>query len=116
MRLAPQFFPKRRPFCLGREHVWFVPFADALGCHRFDRLALWAGGARADEKLFIYNFSDYFAEDTVSNFAKRSGVDARVDFFDSLEVLETRLLAGEAVSMLPFQARPSASGSSNRVH
>lgn len=50
--------------------------------------------ARADEKLFIYNFSDYFAEDTVSTFAKRTGVDARVDFFDSLEVLETRLLAG----------------------
>ncbi len=57
--------------------------------------ALCAGnGARAGDKLFIYNFSDYFAEDTVSNFSKRTGIDARVDFFDSLEVLETRLLAG----------------------
>ena len=50
--------------------------------------------ATAQEKLFVYNFSDYFAEDTISAFSERTGIDARVDFFDSLEVLETRLLAG----------------------
>lgn len=55
--------------------------------------ALLSGVAQA-EQLFIYNFSDYFAEDTISNFVAETGVDARVDFYDSLEILETRLLAG----------------------
>ncbi len=50
--------------------------------------------AQAQDKLFIYNFSDYFAEDTVSDFQTRTGVETQVDFYDSLEVLETRLLAG----------------------
>lgn len=46
----------------------------------------------AAETLHIYNFSDYFAEDTISNFIAKSGIDTRLDLFDSLEVLETRLL------------------------
>ncbi|MGO4484830.1 polyamine ABC transporter substrate-binding protein [Rhizobium sp. 2TAF27] len=50
-------------------------------------------GAHATQ-LFIFNFSDYFAPDTISKFVEKTGIDARVDFFDSLEVLETRLLAG----------------------
>jgi putrescine transport system substrate-binding protein len=49
--------------------------------------------AHADQ-LFIYNFSDYFAPDTISKFIEKTGIDVRVDFFDSLEILETRLLAG----------------------
>ena len=57
-------------------------------------IGLSATAAFAQERLFIYNFSDYFAEDTISNFIERTAIDARVDFFDSLEVLETRLLAG----------------------
>lgn len=51
------------------------------------------GGASAQERLFVYNFSDYFADDTISDFIARTGIDTRVDYFDSLEVLETRLLA-----------------------
>ncbi|MFD1744999.1 polyamine ABC transporter substrate-binding protein [Rhizobium helianthi] len=53
-----------------------------------------SGGAAHAAQLFIYNFSDYFAKDTISNFQAQSGIDTRVDFYDSLEVLETRLLAG----------------------
>jgi putrescine transport system substrate-binding protein len=49
--------------------------------------------AHADQ-LFIYNFSDYFAPDTISKFIEKTAINARVDFFDSLEILETRLLAG----------------------
>jgi putrescine transport system substrate-binding protein len=56
-------------------------------------LLLSAASAHA-QQLFIYNFSDYFAPDTISNFVKKTGIDARVDFYDSLEILETRLLAG----------------------
>jgi putrescine transport system substrate-binding protein len=50
--------------------------------------------ALAKEQLFIYNWSDYFAEDTLSAFNKRTGIETRLDYFDSLEVLETRLLTG----------------------
>ena len=53
-----------------------------------------SGGIAQAEQLFVYNFSDYFAEDTISNFAAQTGIDTRVDYFDSLEVLETRMLAG----------------------
>ncbi|RKE79241.1 polyamine ABC transporter substrate-binding protein [Rhizobium sp. AG855] len=56
-------------------------------------LVMPAATAHADQ-LFIYNFSDYFAPDTISKFIEKTGIDARVDFFDSLEILETRLLAG----------------------
>ncbi|WP_208977143.1 MULTISPECIES: polyamine ABC transporter substrate-binding protein [unclassified Pannonibacter] len=45
-------------------------------------------------QVFVYNFSDYFAPDTISGFAATTGIDTRVDYFDSLEILETRLLAG----------------------
>ena len=56
-------------------------------------LAVPAADAHADQ-LFIYNFSDYFAPNTISKFIEKTAIDARVDFFDSLEILETRLLAG----------------------
>lgn len=69
-------------------------------CRIFNRLLaagsmffLSAAGAGA-QQLFIYNFSDYFAPDTISAFVERTKIDARVDYFDSLEVLETRMLAG----------------------
>ncbi|WP_315926613.1 extracellular solute-binding protein [Mesorhizobium sp. SP-1A] len=53
-----------------------------------------AAPAQADDALHIYNFSDYFAEDTISNFIAKSGIDTRLDLFDSLDVLETRMLTG----------------------
>jgi len=49
----------------------------------------------AEEKvLHIYNWSDYIAEDTVPNFEKETGIKVTYDTFDSNEVLETKLLAG----------------------
>lgn len=54
-----------------------------------------AGAAQAEEKLLnIYNWSDYIAEDTISNFEKETGIKVRYDVFDSNEVLEAKLLAG----------------------
>lgn len=72
------------------------PRCSQLRSLAFAALATLAGStsAFAADKLFVYNFSDYFAEDTVTNFAKRNGIEVRVDFYDSLDVLETRLLAG----------------------
>src|ERR1700752_4904004 len=51
--------------------------------------------AAPEEKvLHIYNWSDYIAEDTISNFEKETGIKVTYDTFDSNEVLETKLLAG----------------------
>ena len=46
------------------------------------------------EELFIYNWSDYIAEDTIANFEAETGIDVTYDVFDSNEVLEAKLLAG----------------------
>ena len=49
---------------------------------------------KAKEELFIYNWSDYIAEDTIANFQSEFGIDVTYDVFDSNEVLEAKLLAG----------------------
>jgi putrescine transport system substrate-binding protein len=55
------------------------------------------GAAAQEEKvLHVYNWSDYVAEDTVPNFEKQSGIKVTYDVFDSNDVLETRLLAGNS--------------------
>ena len=41
----------------------------------------------AKEELFIYNWSDYIAEDTIANFEEETGIDVTYDVFDSNEVL-----------------------------
>ena len=50
----------------------------------------------AKEELFIYNWSDYIAEDTIANFEAETGIDVTYDVFDSNEVLEAKLLAGNS--------------------
>ena len=47
-------------------------------------------------ELFIYNWSDYIAEDTIANFEAETGIDVTYDVFDSNEVLEAKLLAGKS--------------------
>ncbi|MBI2800395.1 MAG: polyamine ABC transporter substrate-binding protein [Gammaproteobacteria bacterium] len=47
-----------------------------------------------EQVLNIYNWSDYIAEDTIANFEKETGIKVRYDVFDSNEVLEAKLLAG----------------------
>jgi len=47
-----------------------------------------------NNKLFIYNWTDYIAEDTLSNFQAKTGIKVTYDVFDSNEVLESKLLAG----------------------
>lgn len=55
------------------------------------------GAAAEEEKvLHVYNWSDYIAEDTVANFEKQTGIKVTYDVFDSNDMLETRLLAGNS--------------------
>lgn len=51
----------------------------------------------ADEEkvLNIYNWSDYIAPDTISNFEKETGIKVRYDNFDSNETLHAKLVAGK---------------------
>ena len=57
-----------------------------------------AGGvATAQEMVLnVYNWSDYIAEDTIANFEERTGIKVNYDVFDSNEVLEAKLLAGNS--------------------
>ncbi|HKE44803.1 MAG TPA: polyamine ABC transporter substrate-binding protein [Steroidobacteraceae bacterium] len=56
-----------------------------------------APAASKEEKVLnVYNWSDYIAEDTVANFQKETGIKVNYDMYDSNEVLETKLLAGNS--------------------
>ncbi len=49
----------------------------------------------AESKLLnIYNWSDYIADDTISNFEKETGIKVRYDNYDNNEILQAKLVAG----------------------
>lgn len=50
--------------------------------------------ASESKVLHVYNWNDYIAEDTVAGFEKETGIRVIYDVFDSNEVLEAKLLAG----------------------
>ena len=54
-----------------------------------------APGARRQE-LHVYNWSDYIAADTVAKFEAETGIKVVYDVYDSNEVLEAKLLAGNS--------------------
>lgn len=51
-------------------------------------------GFAKDRKLYIYNWSSYIAPNTIANFEKQTGIKVIYDVFDSNEVLESKLMAG----------------------
>ena len=58
-------------------------------------LLMGATSAQARE-VRVYNWSDYIAEDTLSNFTSETGISVIYDVFDSNEVLEAALLSGRS--------------------
>ena len=57
----------------------------------------------------IYNWNDYFAEDTLQQFEKATGIKPVLDLYDSNETMEAKLLAGHSGYDLVFPtARPFA--------
>ena len=56
--------------------------------------SLSAAYAADDNKVNVWNWSDYIAADTVDNFKKDTGVDINYVLFDSNEMVEARLLSG----------------------
>jgi len=60
-------------------------------------LVLTSVASAAEEKILnVYNWSDYIAEDTIAKFEKKTGIKVNYDVFDSNEVLEAKLLAGNS--------------------
>src|SRR5215472_8770254 len=52
---------------------------------------------RAEEPvLHVYNWSDYIGPDTIAGFEKETGIRVTYDVYDSNEILEAKLLAGNS--------------------
>jgi putrescine transport system substrate-binding protein len=69
----------------------------ACGKKQDSQPAQQTGAAAGEEKvLHVFNWSDYIAEDTIKNFEAKTGIKVTYDVFDSNDVLETRLLAGNS--------------------
>ncbi|OHE81204.1 MAG: spermidine/putrescine ABC transporter substrate-binding protein PotF [Lysobacterales bacterium GWF1_69_6] len=69
----------------------------------------------APKVLNVYNWSDYIGEDTIANFEKETGIKVTYDVFDSNEVLEAKLMAGNTgydivVPSLTFLSRQIQAG------
>ncbi len=71
-----------------------------------------AGGADAgsgERVVYVYNWSDYIAEDTLENFEAETGIRVVYDVYDSNEMLEAKLMAGSSGYDVVFpSARPFA--------
>lgn len=76
-----------------------------LGC------VLWGQGMAREtpDVVHVYNWSDYFAEDTLREFQARTGIRPVLDVYDSNETLEAKLFAGDSGYDVVFPtARPFA--------
>ena len=68
-----------------------------------------------DKVLNVYNWSDYIVEDTIAGFEAETGIKVTYDVFDSNEVLEAKLMAGNTgydivVPSLTFLSRQVQAG------
>lgn len=70
-------------------------------------VAALAAPASASE-LAVYNWADYFGEATISGFEEATGTSVILDYFDSNEVLETKMLAGGSGYDVVFPAASNA--------
>ncbi len=54
-------------------------------------------GARDNENIVnVYNWADYIAPDTVKKFEAETGIKVNYDMYDSSEVVDVKLLAGQS--------------------
>jgi len=73
-------------------------------------------GAQATTKVLnVYNWSDYIGEQTIADFEAETGIKVNYDVFDSNEVLEAKLMAGNTgydivVPSLTFLSRQIQAG------
>ncbi len=55
-----------------------------------------AAMAEEEKILYVYNWSEYVTETTISNFEKETGIKVVYDVYDSNEILEAKLLSGKS--------------------
>ncbi|HQZ30686.1 MAG TPA: polyamine ABC transporter substrate-binding protein [Arenimonas sp.] len=68
-----------------------------------------ATGNSGDQVVYVFNWSDYVAEDTLANFEASTGIRVVYDTYDGNEILEAKLLAGASGYDVVFpSARPFA--------
>jgi putrescine transport system substrate-binding protein len=73
-------------------------------------------GRAGNRTVYVYNWSDYIAEDTIANFERDTGIRVVYDVYDKNETLETKLMAGASgydvvfPSARPFAARHIQAG------
>ena len=71
---------------------------------------------QAEETVHLYNWNDYFAEDTLQAFQKQTGIRPILDLYDNNDVLEAKLFAGKSgydvvfPTSRPFGARQIQAG------
>ncbi|MCX5579186.1 polyamine ABC transporter substrate-binding protein [Kaistia terrae] len=53
-----------------------------------------SGANAADKELHIFNWSDYIDTSIIEDFTKETGIKVVYDVYDSMEILETKMLAG----------------------
>lgn len=62
-----------------------------------------------EKVVYVYNWSDYIAEDTLANFEKATGIKVVYDVYDGNEILETKMMTGASGYDVVFpSARPFA--------
>ena len=54
------------------------------------------GTSAAQEVVNVYNWSDYIDDSVLEEFTEETGIEVRYDVFDSNELLEAKLLAGDS--------------------
>ena len=59
-------------------------------------LLLGAVSANAAGKLNVTNWAEYIAEDTIANFAAEYDIEVTYDNYDSVEAIDSKLLAGNS--------------------
>lgn len=59
-------------------------------------MVLGAASASAEGELKVYNWAEYIAEDTISNFEEEYGIKVTYDHYDSVETADAKLLAGNS--------------------
>jgi putrescine transport system substrate-binding protein len=57
-------------------------------------IGLTASATAEDKVVNVYNWSDYVGEGVLDDFTKATGIKVVYDVYDSMEVLETKMLAG----------------------
>ncbi|HEY0333705.1 MAG TPA: extracellular solute-binding protein [Stenotrophomonas sp.] len=93
---------------------WALAALALAGCGRSGEKQNAEAAAEA-KQLNVYNWSDYIAEGTVPDFERTTGIRVAYDVFDSNELLEAKLLAGESgydvvVPSLSFLGRQIQAG------